>query len=537
MPRLEHQLVDYYNLVDGIDTISSAVKLGTTKLRDAQNINLFPIGGLSWRNGYSRLESSSASNLSNTGLYQARFSSGTNVLFRTVGTRLEKMDALDGTWDDLTGSLTITAGNNNLWNFAILNDTVVAANDTDTCLQVNSSLTAAVLAGSPVFTSALFPVEFRGYMFYCNTVESATRQPDRLRFSDLNAPNSFTMLGSNNFIDVAKKQGGDVRGAVSLNGTLYVFKRSGIYGVEFQPTRVNSSGTLFPFIENANPIVEGVGTQSHRSIVKFTTPITHRTPNQELVFFVDQFGMPRIFDGQTTTAIGYPISRSRDPEIISLSDMSKTRIAQTWARNYPDRNQVHCFMTHDGSQHDTDWILDYSTGFAWLRNTYADEFNCGALVEKNNGTFRLYFGTYDGRVMEYDTGVTDNGTAISCTATLGDAFVNSPVIKSGWKQLEIRGATADDSHDVTISYYQNGSSSVSKTDTLDLSPQGFTLDESSLDIDSLASAGVRTANKDVSIDAKTLRVKLSSTTSGAIFQTEGLTLFAVPQGWSQEERG
>jgi hypothetical protein len=533
MPELNHQLVDYYNLVDGVDTISSAIKLGTTKLRDAQNINLFPVGGLSWRNGYSRLESSSSSSNAVSSLYQARFSAGTNTLIRTIGTKLEKMDNLDGTWDDLTGVLTISAGANNVWNWAMLNDIVVGANDTNTCLQINSSLTAAVLAGSPVFTSALFPVEYRGYMFYFNTVESGTRQPDRGRFSDLNAPNSFTMLGSNNFIDVAKKQGGDVRGAISFNGVLYVFKRHGIYAIEFQPTRVNSSGTLFPFIENANPVVEGVGTQSQRSLCKFTTPSTHKTPGQELVFFVDQFGSPRIFDGRTSLVVGYPISMARNSNVTSLADMDRSRLPYVYAVNYPERNQIHLFMTEDGNQHDTDWVLDYTTGFAWTRNSFADDFNCGALVENTSGQFRLYFGTYDGKTMLYDTTQTDNGTAISSYAVLGDAFVNSPIVQSNWQQLEIRGVTGSESQEVTIDYYVNGSDTSSKTDSFALTTDNPAWDEENWDEFDWGTDGIEQTNKDIYMDAKTLRVKLSNTTTNATFATEGLTLFAVPKGWAQ----
>lgn len=534
MAELNHPPIDYYNLVDGLDTVSSAISLGTTKLRDCQNINLFPIGGLSWRKGYTRLEASSSSGSPVTGLYMARYSSPSNVAIRVIGTKLEKMDSLDGTWDDLTGALTITAGKNNLWNFAILNDIVVGCNDTDTNIQINSSLTAAVLAGSPVFTSSLFVVEFRGYMFYGNTVESATRQPDRLRFSDLNAPNSFTMLSSNNFIDVAKKQGGDLRGAVSYDGKLYCFKRHGIYAIEFSPTRVNSSGLTFPFIENANPVVEGVGTQSHRSICKFTTPITHKTPGQELVFFVDQFGVPRIFDGHTSVVVGYPVSRSRSTEITSLTDMDKTRIGQIFALNYPERNQILCWMTKDGGQHDTCWVLDYSTGFAWGRHEFADDFNCAALFEKNDGTFRIYMGTYDGKTMEYENGQGDNGIAIASYAVLGDAFINSPAIKSNWQILEIRGLNGSSSQSTTIDLYIDGEDVSSQTDSVSLARDLDGWDEDNWDEMAWGAIGVVTKTREIDVDAKTLRVKLSNTTLNSTASIEGIHLFATPQGWSQD---
>lgn len=534
MPQLELEAVNYFGMADGIDTISSALQLGQTKYRDAQNVNYFPSGGFSWRQGYDALNDSLSSAGSNpvTGLYMARFSSPSNVALRVCGTNLESMDSLDGTWDDRTNGLTITNNANKPWNFAILNDIVVAANDTDTCFQVNSSLTAAVLAGSPVFTSALFPIEFRGYMFYCNTVESATRQPDRLRFSDLNAPNSFTMLSSNNFIDVAKKQGGDVRGAVVYAGRLNVFKRSGIYSVEFNPTRVNSSGTLFPFIENANPVVEGVGTQSHRSIVKFTTPITHKTPNQELVFFVDQFGVPRLFDGRSTTQLGYPISRSRDAAIPSLTDMDKTRLDQVWCVNYPERSQIFCFMTRDGSQHDTCWVLDYSHGFAWGRFKFAHDFNTGALFEKTDGTYRVYLGNYAGTVYEYDTTQTDAGTAITSYAILGDGFLGGPFVNSNWPVMEVRGKTGSTSQTVMVSYYKDGDDSSFKQESFCLAATNATYDAptSKYGQCKYGRQGLVTSTRQINTDAKTIRTKFSNSVSGNTCTVEGFSLMGRPLG-------
>jgi hypothetical protein len=535
MPLLESQPIDFYGVTDGIDTISSSLRLTNTKWRDAQNVNYFPIGGFSWRQGYEELNSSPVSADAVTGLYMARFSTPANVAFMTCGTKLYKMDSLDGTWDDITGAVTITAGKNNLWNFASLNDIVVLANDTDTCIQVPSSLSAAVLAGTPAFTSALFPIEFRGYMFYCNTVESATRQPDRLRFSDLNAPNSFTMLSSNNFIDIAKKQGGDVRGGVVYDGRLYIFKRSGIYSIEFQPTRVNSSGTIFPFIENANPVVEGVGTQSHRSIVKFTTPITHKTPQQELVFFVDQFGVPRLFDGAATTQIGYTITKSRDTNIKSLADMDKTRNPQIFAVNYPERSQILCWMTEDDEQHDTCWVFDYSTGFAWNRFSFADDFNCGALFENVDGTYRLYLGDYAGTTYEYDTTQTDNGTAITSYVTTGDSFIQSPMVLSNWIVNEIRGVTGTELQTVSVAYYVDGEDTPSVTGSLSFTRTGQPVwAQVQWGQFSWAKGGIVPKTSPINLDAKTLRVKFSNSTSGNTASIEGFGLLAKPQGWRAE---
>jgi hypothetical protein len=533
MPLIENTVIDFYDTIGGIDTISSSLKLGKSKLRDSQNTNYAPIGGYQTRLGYTSLGNTPGN--AATGLYMARFSSGTNVAVRTQGTMIETMDSLDGTWDNRTGALTLTNGAANVFSFAMLNDVVVACNDVDTTVQINSSLTAAVLAGTPAFTSAMFPVEFRGYMFYCNTVESATRQPDRVRFSDLNAPNSFTMLGTNNFIDVAKKSGGDVRGASEYKGDLYVWKRHGIYQLTFQPTRVNSSGTLFPFLENPNPIVPGVGTQSHRSICKFTTPITNAVQGGvELVFFVDQYGVPRIFDGRDTSQVGYPITKSRDTAITSLENMDKTRTNKIWAINYPERNQILCFMSRTNSNaNDVCWVLDYTVGFAWNRFKFADSFNCGAIFEKLDGTFRPYFGNQTGTAMEYDTGTNDNGQGITWYAVHGDAYNESPTVNSDWLQIQIRGETGSTEQPINVDFYVDGDDTPSVSTTVAVARDQAQWDAVNWDEFNWAGSGLTTKTKEINTTAKTLRVKLGQSTLDYSATVEGFSLHSKPLGSAQ----
>lgn len=536
MAAVSGQIKDYFNSVSGMDTMSSSVSLGVEKFRDAQNVNLFPIGGYSWRNGYTELNTSTVnSGAVINGLYMARYSTG-NIAVAVAGDKIYSMPSnLNGTWTDRTNGVTLSTGNTVNYSFGLLNDIMVACNDTDTTIQMNASLTVEVLAGSPAFTSALFCVEHYGYMFYGQTVESATRQYDRLRFSDINAPNSFTMLGSNNYIDVAVKTGGDLRGAVSYNGNLYAFKRHGIYLISYQPTQVNSSGTLFPFSQFPTPIVPGVGAQSHRSLVKFTTPITNKQQaGVELVFFVDQFGMPRIFDGQTTVQVGYPIQDCRDTTITSLSDMDTTQLPYTWAVNYPERNQIWVFMARNSTLMDTCWVMDYSVSFAWTRHQFDSDFASGCLFEKSSGKWRVFTGDYAGTVYEQDSGTNDNGEAIASYVVHGDAFNESPTIKSNWTWIEFKGSTQDNTQTITIEFFKDGQ------DNPDITLSGVTLASAQSlwgtmvwGEDEWARAGLITLQKEIGTDAKTLRVKISNTTLDHTLVLEGFSLNSQPQGVSQ----
>lgn len=542
MAQVPGQITDYFKCVDGTDTISSSVLLGPGKFRDSQNINMFPVGGYSWRNGYTKLNSSAInSGAAINGLHMVRYSTG-NIAVAVAGTKIYSMpSSLNGTWTDRTNGVTLSAGNTVTYSFGMLNDVLVACNDTDTTIQMNSSLTVAILAGSPVFTSAKFCLEHIGYMFYGQTVESATRQYDRFRFSDINAPNSFTSLGSNNFIDVAKKTSGDLTGGVSYNGNLYAFKRHGIHLITFQPTQVNSSGTIFPFSNYPVPIVPNVGTQSHRSIVKFTTPITNtRQSGVELVFFVDQYGTPRIFDGTTTVQVGYPIQSSRDTTITSLSDMDNTQLPYTWAVNYPDRNQIWVFMSSDSSLLDTCWVMDYTVGFSWHRHTFADNFLSGALFEKSNGKWQIFTGDYAGFAYNQDSGTNDDGTAISSYVVHGDAFNQSPTLHSNWNFIELKGTTGTDLQYVQLDFYKDGEDLPSITlsnvtlartqTTWGTTGAGGTM---TWGTSVWGRSGIAMVQKEISMDAKTLRVKISNSTLNSTLTLEGFSLASRPLGVNQ----
>ncbi len=543
MANVPGPITDYFQSVDGMDTISSSVALGPSKFRNAQNINMFPIGGYSWRSGYSVLNSSAMnSGAAVNGLNMPRFTTG-NIAVGVAGTKIYSMpSSLSGTWTDRTNGVTLSAGNTVTYSFAMLNDILVACNDTDTTIQMDNALTVAVLAGSPVFTSAMFCLEHIGYMFYGNTVESATRQPDRFRFSDINAPNSFASLSSNNFIDVAKKTAGDLRGAVSYNGNLYAFKRHGIYLITFQPTQVNSSGTIFPFANYPIPIVPRVGTQSHRSIVKFTTPITNtKQSGVELVFFVDQFGMPRIFDGTTTVQVGYPIQKSRDTTIKCLADMDNTQLPYTWAINYPERNQIWVFMSSGSSVLDTCWVMDYSVGFSWHRHSFATNFLSGALFEKSNGKWQIFTGNYSGTVYNQDSGTSDNSTAIWSYVVHGDAFNQSPTINSNWNFIELKGSTGSNLQYITVDFYKDGEDIPSITlsnislasiqTTWGTTGSGGTM---TWGTSLWARSGLATIQKEISMDAKTLRVEVSNSTLDNTLFLEGFSLCSQPLGVRQD---
>jgi hypothetical protein len=263
--------------------------------------------------------------------------------------------------------------------------------------------------------------------------------------------------------------------------------------------------------------------------------VTHKAPGQELVFFVDQFGVPRIFDGTTTVQVGYSISKSPDTTVKCLDDMDKTRLAFSWALNYPERSQILCFMTSKSGniRHDVCWVLDYSKGFAWGRFKFADFFSCGTLFEKPNGTFRPFFGDYSGTVYEYDNGTNDNGDAIDGYAEHGDIFSGDPSIRSNYKYIELRGTTGTTSQLITTKLYVDGSTVADKTLTTALSNTATTWGEFEWGTDLWGKAGRVTKQQEINMDAKALRVRNGNSTLNNVWSIEGFSVYSLPEGSSQ----
>lgn len=531
------QMIDFYDLTGGLNTVKSAIALQPNEARDLQDIDFFPIGGISKRGGLTIQNSGAISANASTGMFLARFSTagGTNKLLLVNNTSLYDITSFPQT--DKTNGQTITYSANNIWNFDILNDIVVAVNNVDTVLQINSSLTATTLTGIQL-TTCLFVLEFRGYMLYFNCLVSGTQQYDRMYFSSIDDP---TTVGATSFFDIAKKSGGDVRGAVDYKGNLYVFKRDKIVQVNYQVNRVNSSGLTFPFIEFPVPVVDGVGTMSHRSICKFTTPETHPTPGQELVFFVDQFGTPRIFDGTATVSFYSKIGYSRDTTITSLSSMDMSRAAYAFSINYPQKNKIFFFLSKTNSQQDTCWVLDYSTGFSLSRYKLAYPVNCGTLVQKSDSTWKPFIADYTGNVYEMDRGTSDNGKPIDAYYTTGDSYIQSPSLQSNWDWLKIRGQTDSGSSPITISYYVDGLDTASLTDSRSLFQSNQTTWGTTgaggtmiWGQSTWAKTGISPADSEVNTLARTLRVKLEQATLNTTFNIEGWTLGARPMGVQQQ---
>jgi flagellar capping protein FliD len=181
------------------------------------------------------------------------------------------------------------------------------------------------------------------------------------------------------------------------------------------------------------------------------------------------------------------------------------------------------------------FILDYRTGFAWCRDSYADAFNCGAIFENNSGEFVPYFGSYTGQVVVTGSGQSDNGVAISSYARTGDLFINKVAIRSKWLYNELRGSVGSDTQSVIVDYYVDGDDTLSSSSTIILYRENQpTWDTVNWEEFNWAYSGLTTKSNEINMEAKTLGIKVSNSILGNTATIEGMSIFAIPEGWKQE---
>lgn len=134
------------NFNGGLNTTSGPLSLSNSESSDLQNIDFNTFGSILKRNGYTALNTTAiTSSPTSDGLWWYEYySSGyQSKLIDITNAKFYKMDDLDGTWDDITGSTTITAGN--FCSFENWNNTVYVTNGTNPPFKWSGSGNCAVI--------------------------------------------------------------------------------------------------------------------------------------------------------------------------------------------------------------------------------------------------------------------------------------------------------------------------------------------------------------------------------------------------------
>jgi len=194
------------------------------------NIHSLPGGGIRLRRGDTEINSSAfGGGAAFTGLQYFKVSTGDEFLVGIAGTAVGKIDysggAPDGTIDTITGGLTITGGQNNLWTSFVAGDRVYfVGGDPD------ASFSWDGVAGTATAVGGSFPTGEFGF-FHNNRifVGNLSGAKSDLKNSTIIDIEDFTGVGAG-VTSVDANDGDELIGAAPLNtDTVLLFKRNSIH--------------------------------------------------------------------------------------------------------------------------------------------------------------------------------------------------------------------------------------------------------------------------------------------------------------------
>ena len=487
--------IGFNTFTGGLNSTANPLALKDGELSDVQNVDYNKFGSVLKRSGYSALNTSAFnSGATFTSLHFLEQQSGTDFIVGTCGDKIAKQDAFDGTWDDITGGLTITAGNDNKFHWVNFGDNMYGTNGVDVPIKWTGSGNAATWTTVTDLTKAKYTETWQNYLFLAHVVIDSVTHSTRLYWSCINEPETWSTL---DFNEIGFKDGDEITGIKALGDRLVIFKQHSIWLAFF----TGSSDIPFVFQKSQSD----VGTVSSHSIQKV---------NNGLIFLSDD-GL-YFFDGNNSTKLSDKLNNTFSTVI------KKSRMMQTVSGYQQTKNRYWLAFT-EASGNTNDRILTFDT-FNNAFSIYKGHNANAITVLLTSGAEKLYFGDYLGFTYEADTGTNDFP---SNSSTAIDSFFKTKWFSYG-DLLNKKGIPQ------CVIYYQCGSATLSFSYTYDLQEgddfsqsfsiacPGATWDSGVWDTDSWGRDGGNITRRDLTGRGYLVRFKFSNSTASETFQIHGL---------------
>ena len=381
------------------------------ELFDMENARLGAALQIETRAGIAAYASESALGGSPTETMLAQFDSDatTTHIVRVSGAVIYKYSSSD--WNVITGGVTVTAGDDNTWEWVDANGTLVATNGVDTdAWKWAGSGNATALDDDARFSKGKHAAWFNNRLWIGN-VDGASGQ---LWYSDIAAIETW---GATSFINF----GGIIRAIEPMHNQLVVHTTDGIYTVTPTGNAVN------PYIitqrtgkREASPLAATSG----RGVV--TIPGGH-----QLVILED--GIYQWSGGEELEKISGALDNRY------WSNVNVARLGQAFAGRFPLENEVWFSLPHGDSQanmnhvmvynHRRPWVDEFgqARGGGWHGPYKGFERNCYALINR-----KPHLGDLAGQVWDHDSATySDNTSAIA-------SYFETGAIAPGGVDVDVR---------------------------------------------------------------------------------------------------
>lgn len=367
----------------GLNTTASPLNVADNESSDCQNIDFDKFGSILKRSGYATLNSSAFnSGATWNSLYWFEMSSGTSYLIGTCGNKVAKMDDLDGTWDDITGAVTVTAGNNNFMSWTTFLDTALGTNGVNPPIQWTGSGNVSAASVPTNLTKAKYVTVFNGYVHYTNVTVSGTDYKSRTYWGAIDSISSYD---SADYRDININDGQTITGVRVLGDKQVFFKNKSIWIEQF------TGDSDIPFVFTKTPA--SVGCVDPNSIQEIDNGLMFLS--HDGYYYFDGVNATKISDRVTNTLFN-TLEPNRFQYSPSCYQRSKNRY---WgAHSLAGGSTNSRIITFDS----------FNNAWGLYKGHNA---NCFAIANVN-GQERVYFGDYSGYVYRADTGQNDNPAGV-----------------------------------------------------------------------------------------------------------------------------
>lgn len=385
--------VEIYDFSGGRNSNDPEFLVNANQAIDLQNITLLD-KGFKVRRGNNEFNSSAMVGGSTpiVGLDFMEFNSGTQFLNAVAGTKFFTSSGLSGTMADVTGVLTITAGQNNFWTAVHYNDLQIWFGGAPNApFKYSGSGNGAALGGSPPSAYTAFVANNRIFAI------GSSSNPSRIQWPILADPEDWTGTGSGSQ-DVQKNDGEALMFGVPLDAdTAILFK--------------NSSTHLMPLTKSPFPVYclqNKIGSAGRYSWVNVRGTIYFITPSRRML--------------STTDGVNF----QKYPDWVNdlWDNINVDRIKHIVGQYYPNEEQIYWINSSGSSTTNNNAIIWDLRRNCWLYNPTGFKANTSCLAINR----RLFTGHYNGKVYEQDVSAqyTDESEASPFTI---DGYWQTPWLK------------------------------------------------------------------------------------------------------------
>lgn len=297
---------------------------------------------------------------------------------------------------DITGALTITAGNQIQWaEWQFETDSyIIGTNGVDSVMKWTGSGNASVLAGSPPV--GRWVQVFQNALWLANT----TSEPSTLYFSDLGDPESYTA-------DNDYKFDAPITGMGVLKDKLVVFKADSIGFL---------SGTNNQILTKIDKFIAGKGCSGGHTIVNA------KIKGRDVLVFHGWDGWYAFDGSQNLISLSHPVINKYRPQS-TVTQFNQARFQYACAEYWPDYGWYICILS-DGNDSTNNFavILDLNRFYETREGQFVPHWpvdnipgNCIARSKRvTSQTNEMFFGDTTGFIYKFDPTIYNyNGSGYS----------------------------------------------------------------------------------------------------------------------------